>query len=142
MTREVVTASFTKMRNKAWVYFSSTTTTFICLVISVVSGVIAARLLGPGGRGELVVIQYYPTIMGAIFCLAIPQALTYFIVREPEHQSQTITAGIHLSLLLGIAGALFFALVAPLGLPHDQNSELAKAVVIACLAAPAMVIAS
>jgi O-antigen/teichoic acid export membrane protein/SAM-dependent methyltransferase len=128
------------MTNKTWIYLSSTTTTFICLVINALSGIMVARLLGPLGRGELVVIQYYPTLMGSLFCLAMPQALTYFVVREPGRQSQIITAGIHLSIMLGLAGALVFALAAPLGLPKDRQSDLQRAVVIVCLAAPAMVI--
>jgi O-antigen/teichoic acid export membrane protein/SAM-dependent methyltransferase len=126
--------------NKAWVYLSSTTTTFVCLCVNVISGIIAARLLGPEGRGELVVIQYYPSLMGSIFCFAIPQALTYFLIRKTEEQSLVITAGTHLSLLLGIIGALLFAFSAHIGLPDNRSAELERAVIIACLAAPAMVI--
>ena len=127
------------MENKAWIYFSTTATNLICLILGAASGILAARFLGPEGRGELAVISYFPALMGSIFPLAVPQALTFFISKDRNRQAEFATAGFKISVVLGILGSAIFALVSPRTLA-ENNRHLSWAVALVCLAAPAMVV--
>lgn len=127
------------MKNKAWIYFSTTATNFICLIFGTVSGILTARLLGPEGRGELAIISYFPTLIGTIVPLGVPQALTFFISRDRDQEAEFASAGLQLSVILGILGSVIFALVSPRTLA-ENNRHLAWAVTVACLFSPAMVV--
>lgn len=48
-----------------------------------VGGILAARLLGPEGRGELAVAIVWAGILSGAVQLGLPQALTYVTAREP-----------------------------------------------------------
>jgi O-antigen/teichoic acid export membrane protein len=48
----------------------------------VVSGVLAARLLGPEGRGSFALLVLFPTVLFQLGSLGLPVALTYFIASE------------------------------------------------------------
>jgi antigen flippase len=131
--------TFDSARNVTWTYFSSSATNFICLIFGAVSGIITARLLGPEARGELAILSYYPSLMASILTLGLPYALKYMISKNPEKELEIATVGFRLSLILGIMGAISFALFVPRTLA-DNSRHLASAVAITCLIAPAMVI--
>jgi O-antigen/teichoic acid export membrane protein len=127
------------MKNTTWIYISTSASNLMVLFLGMISGIISARLLGPQGRGELAIISYFPTLMGSLCCLAIPQALSYYIPKDLEGSREMAAAGFRLALVLGIVGSLSFALAAPYTLTQD-NRHLAWAVAVACLAAPALVV--
>ncbi len=127
------------MENKAWTYFSTASTSFICVVLGCVSGVLTARLLGPEKRGELAVIAYFPGLMASFFPLALPQALTFLVSKEPHRTSEVAAAGFRISLVLGALGAITFALISKYTLT-TENQHLAKSIGLVCLMAPAMVV--
>jgi O-antigen/teichoic acid export membrane protein len=127
------------MKNTTWIYLSTSATNLLCLLFGMISGILSARLLGPHGRGELAIIAYFPSLMGTFCCLAIPQAISFFIPRESERTKEIAAAGFRLALGLGLVGAIGFALAAPYTLT-DNNRHLAWAVTVACLAAPALVV--
>ena len=54
------------------------------LFFGATGGILAARLLGPEGRGELAAAIVWAAIMGIIISVGLPQALTYYSAREPE----------------------------------------------------------
>lgn len=53
------------------------------VVFSAVGGILAARLLGVSGRGELAAATVWASVLGVVATLGLPQALTYFVAREP-----------------------------------------------------------
>lgn len=95
--------------------------------LAVATGVIAPRLLGPSGEGELAAIQTWPLLLGTLAMLGLDSALVYFIAREPEIGKQlTATAtliGLLSSLLVG--GIAWFAL--PLLLSAQQPNVISAA---------------
>jgi O-antigen/teichoic acid export membrane protein len=127
------------MKNKAWIYFSTSGTSLICVVLGCVSGILAARLLKVEGRGELAAIAYFPGLMAAFFPLAMPQALTFFISKEPHRREEIAAAGFRISLLFGIAGAATIAFLSKYTLTAE-NQHLAGSIALVCLMAPAMVV--
>src|SRR5437762_3877248 len=52
-------------------------------VLSSVAGILAARLLGPEGRGELAAAIVWAGIIGVLASMGLPQALTYFTAQQP-----------------------------------------------------------
>ena len=52
------------------------------------SGPLAARLLGPEGRGTLAAIQMWPGLLTVAATLGLPEAIVYFGAREPGRAGQ------------------------------------------------------
>lgn len=53
-------------------------------VFSALGGILAARLLGPEGRGELAAAVVWASILGVIAQLGLPQALAYYSAAQRE----------------------------------------------------------
>lgn len=80
-----------------------------------VTGVLAARLLGPEGRGELAAIQMWPSFIASIAMLGLPEALVYFSARDPDRAGQYLGSAMSLAFLSSIpfmaAGFVFMPLL-------------------------------
>ncbi|MCU4187147.1 oligosaccharide flippase family protein [Acidiferrimicrobium sp. IK] len=70
-----------------------------------VTGPLAAHLLGPTGEGELAAIQTWPLLLATLAMLGLPEALTYYIARDPSRAKD------HIGTAVGVA-LLSYALVA------------------------------
>lgn len=127
------------MKNKTWAYFSTSGTSLVCLALGCVSGILAARLLKAEGRGELAVITYLPGLAAMFFPLAIPQALTFFISKEPYRTEEIAAAGFRMSLVLGAAGAIAIFVFGKYVLTEEKR-HLTGAITIVGLMMPAMVV--
>ena len=88
--------------------------------LGVVSGVLAARLLGPTGRGELAVIISLPMLLVAIGELELPRALAYETSRVGEIPRPLIATSFWVGLFLGCIQALVLTLALPFYLPVDK----------------------
>ena len=88
-------------------------------VIAVATGVIAPRLLGPSGEGELAAIQTWPLLLGTLSMLGLDSALVYFISREPERGKQlTATA-----MLIGLLSSLLVGAIAWFAMPFLLSAQ-------------------
>ena len=82
--------------------------------IGIATGVIAARWLGPEGRGELAAIQMWPSILATVAMLGMGEAVVYFCARRPsESRRYLVTAALIALLVMPI-----FAAVGYLLMPH------------------------
>jgi O-antigen/teichoic acid export membrane protein len=87
--------------------------------LAVVTGVIAPRLLGPSGEGELTAIQTWPLLLGTLAMLGLDSALVYFIAREPENGKQlTATA-----MLIGFVSSMLVGAIAWFALPFLLSAQ-------------------
>ncbi|MBI5302900.1 MAG: oligosaccharide flippase family protein [Chloroflexi bacterium] len=57
---------------------------FAVTVFTAMGGILAARLLGPEGRGEFAVAIVWAAVLSAIATIGLPQALTFFVARDPS----------------------------------------------------------
>lgn len=91
---------------------STFTTNMAMAALAVATGVLAARLLGPSGEGELTAIQTWPLLLGTLAMLGLDTALVYFIARQPERGKQFTSTAVVIGLLSSLAvGAIaWFAL--------------------------------
>src|SRR5664280_3327574 len=71
--------------------------------LAVATGVLAARLLGPSGEGELTAIQTWPLLLGTLAMFGLDSALVYFISRQPERGKQFTSTAVLVALLSSFA---------------------------------------
>lgn len=67
-------------------------------VVGIATGVMAARLLGPNGEGQLAAIQTWPLLLGALAMLGLPEALVFYIATEPERGLQLTSTAVIVAL--------------------------------------------
>ena len=91
---------------------STFATNMVLTGLAVATGILTARLLGPSGEGELAAIQTWPFLLGTLAKLGLPEALVYFISRQPERGKQLTSTAVLIGLLSSFAvGAVeWFAL--------------------------------
>src|SRR5262249_1651663 len=68
-------------------------------VLGIMTGMLAARLLGPQGRGELAAIQTWPSCIATLAMLGLHDALVYYSAREPRRAGRYLSTAIVLALL-------------------------------------------
>lgn len=74
-------------------------TNLALMLLSLATGVLSARLLGPVGRGQLAAIQTWPIAIALIALLGMPEALVYFSGRYSKQSGQYLTSAICITLL-------------------------------------------
>jgi O-antigen/teichoic acid export membrane protein len=88
--------------------------------MGVVSGVLAARLLGPTGRGELAVIVFLPMLLASLGELELPRSLAYEVSRVEEIPRGVMATSFWLAAGLGLVLAALLAGLLPWYLPADK----------------------
>jgi O-antigen/teichoic acid export membrane protein len=86
----------------------------------VVSGVLAARLLGPTGRGELAIIVFLPMMLITVGELELPRSLAYEVSQQSEVSPQVVASGFWLAVVLGCIQSVMLAVALPFYLPADK----------------------
>jgi O-antigen/teichoic acid export membrane protein len=78
--------------------------------IGILTGVIAARWLGPSGRGELAAIQMWPSLLSSLAMIGLPDAVVYFCAKHPSESKRYLVASVLIALSVmpafGLAGYL------------------------------------
>ena len=87
--------------------------------LAVVTGIVAARILGPSGEGELTAIQTWPFLLGTLAMLGLDSALVYFIARQPDKGKQLTST----SILIGLLSSFAVAAVAWFLLPFLLSAQ-------------------
>jgi antigen flippase len=80
----------------------TTATNLLLASIGLLTGALAARLLGPQGRGELAAIQNWPIFLSALAGLGLADALVFFCSRTPERASRYIATAVTTSLAVAL----------------------------------------
>lgn len=94
--------------------------------LGVVSGVFAARLLGPHGRGELAAIQTWPSFIATLAMLGMPEALVYFSARTPSEAGRYLGSAVVVAMVSSVPFMLVGYLLTPLML-HAQAPAIVRA---------------
>jgi O-antigen/teichoic acid export membrane protein len=93
----------------------------------------------PRGRGELAILLYFPTLMGAFFSLGTPQAITALISKGTDRTEEILTTGFRLAVAQVLVAIPLFVFCAPLTLTGD-NRQLAVPVEISCACGAFMIL--
>ena len=100
-------------------YASTFGAALVIQLAGVLSGILSARLLGPEGRGLLVVVYLIPGLACAVRNLSLPMAVAYLISKR-EYETRSVTASAFW-LSLAMAGLVFAILF--LGLTFLSRNE-------------------
>lgn len=95
----------------------------IILGLGTFTGIAAARLLGPQGRGELAALILWPSVLVMLFSLGINQALVYYTGQQRHGISEVSTAATLIGLVQSLCVVLVGLLVVPLAL-HRYSLEV------------------
>ncbi len=93
-------------------------TTILVTGVGLVTGMITARTLGPGGRGELTAIIMWPGFLAYMFTFGLPSSLLYTLKRTPERESELVGA----ALVMGLTGSGVAVLAGVFGIPFWLHS--------------------
>ena len=72
----------------------------VTLVANLVTGIITARALGPGGRGVAVALVTVTQLAGFLFAMGVAQSLSYFVARRREDGPSLLTTWVLMLLPL------------------------------------------
>jgi enterobacterial common antigen flippase len=88
-------------------------TSILVFVLSIGTGVIMARGLGPSGRGELSAMMLWPGLIAGLFTLGLRPALTYALAAQRGQSPCLILMALLLTFCTGLVAAGCGALVLP-----------------------------
>jgi O-antigen/teichoic acid export membrane protein len=95
--------------------------------LALVTGSLAARLLGPQGRGELAAIQTWAAFVALLASLGLPDAVVYFTGRTPTKSATYLTSAVAAMLLSAVPFALAGYLLMPILLKAQSATVIATA---------------
>ena len=81
-------------------------------MLAAATGPLAARLLGPDGRGALAAIQLWPGAIATFAMLGLPEAVAYFGARQPERAGRWLWTSVAVGLAAAcVATAIGYVLI-------------------------------
>ncbi|KAA1261002.1 Polysaccharide biosynthesis protein [Rubripirellula obstinata] len=100
----------TEVKNGSFFVQSASTfaTQIVLMVISIVGGVIVARVLGPELKGKATLIELLAQTVFMVCSLGLGAAFSYSIARANDGRSQIISAAIVIGTFLWCVGMVFF----------------------------------
>lgn len=113
---------------------------FAIQLLNVGTGVMLARALGPHGRGELVTVLLWPSVLAAFGGLGLVEATTYHVARRTVRPGALVGTVLVLALCQGIAVVGLGAVVLHFVL-HNYNRETARAAYLFLAFAPLSMVA-
>lgn len=78
------------------------TTNIVFMILSLLAGVLGARILGPQGRGALAAIQLWPLLLSMFGHFGMPEASTYFVGRGPNDAGKILSVALAFSLVCSL----------------------------------------
>ena len=95
MQPSVVLATSARRPTAAFNVAETALTNLMLGALGIMTGIIAARWLGPNGRGELAAIQMWPSVVASVAMIGLPEALVYFSAKHPsDSRRYLLTAGL------------------------------------------------
>ena len=88
-------------------------------LLTALGSVVAARMLGPSGRGELAAAQAIGGLVATIAAMGLGDAVVFFVARTPSEAGRFLASGgITIFLASAVAVPIGWFVVAHLGLDH------------------------
>lgn len=117
-------------------YVTSAWTTIAFAGLAGISGVIAARALGPYERGLLATAVVWSSMAGALSAYGTPAAATYFVARERTEPRRATATVVAWAAVIGLAVAMLGVTISLLLVPGRAAAPLAIAFAAVVLTIP------
>jgi O-antigen/teichoic acid export membrane protein len=101
-------------------------TNLVLASFGIASGIVAARLLGPHGRGELAAIQTWPSFVATLAMLGMPEAVVYYSARSRDESGRYLGSAVAVALLSSLPFITAAYLLMPI-LLHAQAPTIISA---------------
>jgi O-antigen/teichoic acid export membrane protein len=108
-------------------YAGTFTATFAICCAGVLTGVLAARLLGPTGRGELAVIIFLPVLLVPLAEFELPRSIAYSVSKREQAHGELVATSFWLAVVLGCIQAILLVFALPFFLPAGKFYLLSTA---------------
>lgn len=95
----------------------------LTVMLGAISSVLAARLLGPQGRGELAAAMQWPTVIASLGTLGITVAVAYYCGHKRSQSGEYYTSGLLILMLLTVPCMIIGYLCMPY-LLAAQNAQV------------------
>jgi O-antigen/teichoic acid export membrane protein len=103
---------------------------YVALALTnIATGVLAARILGPDGRGELAAVLLWPQLFAALTAIAVVDAVVYWIANKDVPHGRVLATAAALGLSIGIPTAAVGMALVPY-LYADYRPEVREAATI------------
>ncbi len=129
--------SMTVEADRPFLYEVSVTfgTRALGLAIAILASVIAARFLGPFGKGALAVIGLVSSLAIQFGDLGLHASTTYFTARSPEALPRIVALSLWIAMVLGTALSLLVVAIAWV-FPHSLNEVSSRFLLIPVVLIP------
>jgi O-antigen/teichoic acid export membrane protein len=92
-----------------------------------VSGIMAARLLGPQGRGELAAIQTFSGFVATIAIVGMIEAVVYYCARNPQQAGRYIGSAAMIAIVASIPVLIVAYILMPVVLAAQSRGDIRAA---------------
>ncbi len=93
--------------------FQTMATNILIIVINLGTGILTARFLGPGGRGEQTAMIVWLQLFAFLFSMGMPQTIIYKVRHDPEHASEYVVTALMVSAAAGTFAAVLGIVLIP-----------------------------
>jgi O-antigen/teichoic acid export membrane protein len=110
-------------------------------VCGLLSGMLAARLLGTEGRGELAAAQAWPLFLTTLGSCGVTEAIAYFAARSPSQARAALATGLLLALPLSLVAVVAGVWLLPRVL-SGQSVDVQQVAVLSLALVPLLTLVS
>jgi O-antigen/teichoic acid export membrane protein len=106
-------------------------------VIGLLTGMLAARMLGAEGRGQFAAAQAWPLFLATLGSCGLVEAVAYFVARSPSQARAALATGLVLAIPFTLAASVAGVWLLPRVL-HGETAEVQQAAAMCLVLVPLM----
>lgn len=108
----------------AGVIFRTSFTNVVVLVLTTLTSILTARLLGVVGKGELAAVLFWPMFLSGLLSLGLPTSLIYNLKKDAEHAADYIKLCMLVLLPLGALAGIIAWFFIPVWLEQYSGTAI------------------
>jgi O-antigen/teichoic acid export membrane protein len=122
--------------------FASTAAASAALaIVGLLTGMLAARLLGVEGRGQLAAAQAWPLFLATLGSFGLTEAIAYFVARSPSRARAALATGLLLAVPFTLVAVLAGVWLLPRML-RGQSMEVQQVAMLCLLLVPLLTLSA
>jgi antigen flippase len=110
-----------RARGALWAVLQTSATSVVLAAVTLGGSILAARLLGPSGRGELAEAQVIPSLVGSLGLIGMSEAAVYFAASRRADSARIVATALAVGLFS--TGLVLFAVLLTVNYLGDRVTE-------------------